>query len=1670
MADLNVGSFGKKSNIDLKKLQAGMKAEQLQTKEEKSIFNKVDKDGNGVIDADELKAFSEGLDKTTDGKVSKKEARKFIKENGLKGEVKKKDVLKFLNANVKNTENVEDAKVVEQNGQKLVQVTYKDGTQEIINPDKSSQLIQSDGNGNKTTKYLDENKKLLKDKVETKDGETTLSTVVTEYAEDGATPTKKIETNYQKNSEATTTFTDGKPETKVEKQGTTTSNYTFDENGNEVLNSKVENEGILAKEKRTEYTYSEDGTTTENISEPGINKTTTRVRKGDVILTEHINDNGRIADREYDEEGYTEKTTDDNGNPTTNICNLDNKKLVQEKTVGDQKYQATYDGQGNTTGIIVQNRESLSDLANKFGCSEEALKELNGKESFAVGDEIKVPGEIEADSPALQNRKDAQGAKQDALIQQQRDARAAAIREQRAAAAAIRKARAAAQEAQYRQMGLKNHKGRGTKVTGHYKSGKKETFTVIGEAGNGRKLVKGKNGEISTVAHDGTVLKESYVQNTNLYASGKKVKGKIKGKDGKLHSTTFAEVPNGKLPHGRKTVVDAKGRTWIMAQNGTILDNKYVAKSNYADQIKANKGTAQKVTVNMMSNQLNQAQAAFDKQMNADGWAEDVADGISVLWGSNNRASKVREDLKTYRNNINQLKNAAKQGDAQFKTKFKQIYGVNYNQNAIANYYLRPTKANYQKAFGTKNDIGYRVAKYNESQKAGGEWVKTGAKVAAGIAAVATAIPSGGSSIAAYAAGLGAAGVATAAADIAIDVSNKAVSKEGLQDGELEQYVKDGVIDGTITVATLGTSKIVKGGYTAYKTAKATSKAAAAAEKTAQQSAVNVEKGLATTAQQGATGVETGLATQTTGTAERGVARLGQQGSNITERGLTRVGGNTEKGLARTGQQGSNTAEKGLTKAGENSEKGLARTGQQGSNVAERGLAKAGENAEKGLAKIEPQAGNTVSDTAAKVANGALSKTEEAVIDTAVDAAVGAGAEYMQTGQVTVEGTAMNMAIGAGGLLGEKLSTKLKGSNLYQKASDKVSNAYNNVKDKFASKGTAATPETGLARTEKLNTSNSSTRAEKTADNAFEQKTARKADSTESRRRAEEAKKTEQAKKTEEAKKAEQAKKAEEAKKAEQTKKTEEAKKTQAQSAEKIQNRMETLNAEIKEGELAKNFKEKYADIFDSNYNIDLNDPKAEAALRSKIRPMILAVHGDRGQGISKDFQQAVAQVFDNLKKKNATGVKSSLAQLNNVLDNRVSTLTRKRAELNNLKAQFGDLGAKKATAENKAEQPKATNETGKAQNAEQPKAAKYANKAQNESKVNNEKSTTKTKDSFEGYTDKVYIATDNFKAGDAIPKGQEIFLNGNERFRVGLGQSQVDFSSPEIQARLRKMKNGETLTIGRQGDIIIAANDMTVSRKHFTITRDGDSFIIKDISTNGSFMGSAKSANPTYNNKKLNKYKIDKNKPVKDHVSFYRDNKKLFKGTESWNGTCWQGFEPKDQHHGAWKMHMYSIDEHDWQQMSEAIIPYLKDHGIEWKTLNAGYGADYLNGSVQQGKAFTIYPRDNAHMEQVAKDLDYIIRNNNLNINGSDIIGDRAMGDSGRLFYRYEYNTGAVKDINLDLNDAYDRLRYHNLYDANHERIERNGKGSYLADDMSAADDPWLNFDPSDLDSHPTP
>lgn len=221
-----------------------------------------------------------------------------------------------------------------------------------------------------------------------------------------------------------------------------------------------------------------------------------------------------------------------------------------------------------------------------------------------------------------------------------------------------------------------------------------------------------------------------------------------------------------------------------------------------------------------------------------------------------------------------------------------------------------------------------------------------------------------------------------------------------------------------------------------------------------------------------------------------------------------------------------------------------------------------------------------------------------------------------------------------------------------------------------------------------------------------------------------------------------------------------------------------------------------------------------------------------------------------------------------------------------------------------------------------------------------------------------------------------------------------------------------------------------------------------------------------------LDKYVRRSRVKAKEHGDFVRSRRDLF-GENMHDYDCWSGYTPKDQHHGAWKMHLYSVSEADWQTMCDVIIPYLKDHDVDWKTFNANYNAHYLNGSKQQGKAFTIYPKNNQDMAQIAKDLDYIIRKSKLETSGSHIVGDNQMGGTGRLFYRYEFNSKQYKDEILDLSKKGDRSRYYQedkygnqiggYYDANR------GEGRYLADDMTIEDDIWRNFDPSDPNAQPS-
>lgn len=137
------GNIGKNTRVDLQTFKGGLQRANLKTDAEKSIFDTIDTDKNGVLTQDEIKSFQSKIDTSGDNEVSKKEADNYLKSNNLKKTVDKKELLKFLQEYNKNTEDIEDVSVTENAKGKTVQIKYKDGTIETLNPDKTSKLTKT---------------------------------------------------------------------------------------------------------------------------------------------------------------------------------------------------------------------------------------------------------------------------------------------------------------------------------------------------------------------------------------------------------------------------------------------------------------------------------------------------------------------------------------------------------------------------------------------------------------------------------------------------------------------------------------------------------------------------------------------------------------------------------------------------------------------------------------------------------------------------------------------------------------------------------------------------------------------------------------------------------------------------------------------------------------------------------------------------------------------------------------------------------------------------------------------------------------------------------------------------------------------------------------------------------------------------------------------------------------------------------------------------------------------------------------------------------------------------------------------------------------------------------------------------------------------------------------
>ena len=780
--NISLGRKNKFGNVNLNRLNGGVKKDAMQSAAKKEsqeaqekLFRSLDKDNNNILDQDEISQLLNRLAQLTaeDKELSEKEAKKILAELNIK-DVKKEEIFNFVKQLSQASEHIKSSQVVTaQNGEKLVVIEYQDDSKEIVHENESFDIVNTDEEETVTTSNYSPDAKIQKKTVKKQNGDTT----VTEYANE--LPTKTVVSTDNGGTVTEVIYdTEGKKATQTVTSGSTVSNYTFNEAGEAVLNSKVENKG-LPIEKQTTYTYNEDGTTTLNITESGI--TTTQVVNGGRVLTETTAFAGVSAVKTYNEEGgYTEVITD-GADKTTTVYNAENKRISQEKVIDGETYRVEYDGQGNTF-IIVQNGESPQAIAKKFGIENlEDLYAVNegkvhgrgNRRYFYVGEEIKVPKELEADDPALKgrdSRDEAIGKYQDVVRRQEEakeevtERRDSPVRDYEAGTAktfeeiakklyqeeGVSKpnrfqieARAGelkelnpdikngelsgktvkirygkAKEAEVHNKNLKEQeKAQAAKKSDEMSQGK-EIATIMEDAIDeniggltedefeaalarvDKDNVVGVIKQYKAVSSDGEPLIEAIFDETyHTLGTRKKVANTIIDK--LLERAESVKVKDDRVAQALDGCKKELDKYWSMGIGSCDTDKLVDYVNNLVGAIEAAETLTKedKLYINHYDNDaidvaldagtesLSTNRDKLQAQLDEDGWCEDLWEGIKWLGGSEQLDEKVKADLDKFEGYINQLQEAqATGGEEAFKTKFKEIFGVEYDRDLVHGY------------------------------------------------------------------------------------------------------------------------------------------------------------------------------------------------------------------------------------------------------------------------------------------------------------------------------------------------------------------------------------------------------------------------------------------------------------------------------------------------------------------------------------------------------------------------------------------------------------------------------------------------------------------------------------------------------------------------------------------------------------------------------------------------------------------------------------------------------------------------------------------------------------------------------------------------------------------------------------------------------------------------
>ncbi len=579
--ELGLGKFGKQGQINTDSLKGGVKREVAEKAGFANIFDAFD-DGNGVLTDNEINTLKQGItDASKHGKdsiFSQNEAEQYIQQYNQNAQANNQKTLTDVNAQklfdflkfIEQQTNSVMSSTVDSNNNTVTKYKNESGQEvtEIIHNDTKTTEQVVVANGKEIRTFLNAEGKKEKE-IET--DPQTGAVMTTIYGADGKTiktktaeekSGKKIITEYKK--------ADGEEDAKPIKatiiNGSTVEEQTL-VNGELKTTHRIENKG-KSNQKDVEIKYDNNGRT-ETVTENGQTYTVEYIGSNRVITKK----NGTTQDVTTEDGKKKEVITTENSNDvTTNIYNANNNaRLSQTKVIKGKEYSVTYDGNGNTTGIVVQYGEDAEKIAKKFGITKEALLKANGKnenEDFNVGDVITIPKELEADDKNVKGRKSSA----DAIKDKQRADERARQRE-------IARQKAIALDKQYRAAGLKNYEHKGEK----FQYGN-ETYTVIGTMNNrARLMVKDSKGNIVIASHDHKILKDSYVQMTTAYDKAEKVTMRNGQKVAVLNSRGDK---HGRMigidEHGRQVVISG-GKSKTDLSDRVVLDNSYVEASDVRD-------------------------------------------------------------------------------------------------------------------------------------------------------------------------------------------------------------------------------------------------------------------------------------------------------------------------------------------------------------------------------------------------------------------------------------------------------------------------------------------------------------------------------------------------------------------------------------------------------------------------------------------------------------------------------------------------------------------------------------------------------------------------------------------------------------------------------------------------------------------------------------------------------------------------------------------------------------------------------------------------------------------------------------------------------------------------------------------------------------------------------